>query len=116
MKINELQEGVEYWMIIYGSKLCCKYRVKNGKLQNYKTPYGWVMVNIEHNVVVDAKVEPCEWMPKKGEKIYYPTFSDTLYEVEHWYDTDWAEAIKRNVGVYRTKEEAIAKAKELGWT
>ena len=58
-----------------------------------------------------------DWTPEHRERYYYPIFTDEkLYDYAHWFNDNVDFAIKRNVGVYRTEEEAIAKAKELGWT
>jgi len=117
MKISELQEGGEYYGTFYGVKIPSKYKIENSKLIFYCViGHIWRTSDKSYNDIINAEFEPCEWVPKKGEKAYYPDFSDALYEVEYWDDSDCAEAIKRNVGVYRTKEEAIARAKSLGWT
>ena len=55
--------------------------------------------------------------PKEGDKYYYPCFDMyCLCRENKWGsygNSEKEENIKRTVGVYRTEEEAIAKAKEL---
>ena len=52
--------------------------------------------------------------PEEGDKYYYPSFDIcTMWLNGIWDDTKRDENTKKAVGVYRTKEEAIAKAKEL---
>ena len=54
--------------------------------------------------------------PQIGEKYYYPAFDkSTSYDYDGWRGYKVDERIKRVVGVYRTSEEALEKAKELGW-
>jgi hypothetical protein len=62
------------------------------------------------------KVIKQPWAPKEGERYYAPHPTLDLYDDNLWQDDEIDRDYKRNVGVYRTKEEAIAKAKELGWT
>lgn len=56
------------------------------------------------------------WTPKECEPYFYPTPVGVLYSSCTWDRNQNDLARQRNVGVYKTKEEAIAKAKELGWT
>lgn len=116
MKIHELQEGVEYWMTYKGEGQLHKYRINKGLIEKYSEYYDWKKVGFAYNVVVEADFEPCEWEPKVGEVYYYPYFGRQLVVAGCWDGFISEIAIKRNVGVYRTKEEAISKAKELGWT
>ena len=76
----------------------------------------WRTSDKSYNDVLNAEFEPCEWVPKSGDVYYYPSFTKQLVGSSCWDDFENDLAIKRNVGVYRTREEAIAKAKELGWT
>jgi hypothetical protein len=58
------------------------------------------------------------WTPEYNERYYMPCFyiPEDLFDSYSWRGDATDLAIQRNVGIYRTKEEAIAKAKELGWT
>jgi hypothetical protein len=117
MKINELEEGVEYYGTFYGEKSTNKYKVENNELIFYNgIEHIWMTSNKPYNEVIEADFEPCEWVPKKGDIFYYPDFLDDLYYTDRWRGNDSNLAIKRNVGIYRTKEEAIERAKSLGWT
>ena len=60
--------------------------------------------------------EKVPWEPKIEEKYYYPHF----YVAGGWDTYTWSNSrrdqqIKKAVGVYRTREEALRKARELGW-
>jgi hypothetical protein len=116
MKITELQEGVEYCMIYKGKKQPDKYQINDGLLEVGVRHYGWKKSQFGYNAVLEADFEPCEWVPKNGDVYYYPNFSKQLVGASNWAGFENELAIKRNVGVYRTREEAIAKVKELGWT
>jgi hypothetical protein len=117
MKINELQEGVEYYGTFCGVKGSNKYKVENGVLLFYNVTYSiWMTSEKSYNEIVDADFEPCEWMPKIGDIYYYPNFTEQLVGASYWRGFKNELTIKRNVGVYSTREEAITKSKELGWT
>jgi hypothetical protein len=58
-----------------------------------------------------------DWIPKNGQIYFVPSYADEkMFNYLTWRNDRIDNRIKRNVGIYRTKEEAIAKAKELGWT
>jgi hypothetical protein len=116
LKFKDLVEGVEYWL--YGDGRCLfpfKYKIENNSLYNFDSG-NWVKSEISLNFVLSATFVECEWIPKRDQLYYYPYFDNNLYSNDHWKDDCFDLAIKRNVGIYRTSEEAIAKAKELGWT
>jgi CRISPR/Cas system-associated protein Cas10 (large subunit of type III CRISPR-Cas system) len=116
LKFNELVEGVEYNRYSsYGTSFTMRYKLKDGLL--YMLMHDeWVLSESQYNHLMNAIFEECEWMPKRDQLYYYPYFDNNLYSNDHWKDDCFDLAIKRNVGIYRTSEEAIAKAKELGWT
>ena len=60
--------------------------------------------------------EKVPWEPKSGEVYFYPTpvWDDGINEVVYRGNNIDQNIIKR-VGIYRTKEEALQKARELGW-
>lgn len=65
---------------------------------------------------VGMDFKECEFSPMKREDYYFPIFNDSHgYENAVWNDDPIDFNIKKAVGVYRTKEQAIEKAKELGW-
>ena len=54
--------------------------------------------------------------PQVGDNYYAPSFkTQSKFSLEVWNDSDYDYSIKKCVGVYRTKEEAQEKARELGW-
>ena len=58
-----------------------------------------------------------DWTPEYDDVYFFPSFYNrTLYSSCTWQNDIIDVMTKRNVGVYRTEEEAIAKAKEFGWT
>ena len=118
MKINELQEGVEYYVTFCGEKNHHKYKVENNKLIFYREIENiWMDSTKPYNEVIEAEFEPCKWMPKLHEKYYFPSFEhDESYSDHRWVNDSIDNRIKHNVGIYRTSKEAIVKAKELGWT
>ena len=62
------------------------------------------------------KFTECEFNPKFRQRYWHSCFIDEEgVSTEYWYDETEDHNIKKNVGVYRTKERAIEKARELGW-
>jgi hypothetical protein len=116
LKFDELVEGVEY-RVINDSHGAIYKIAENG---NLLVRYGngkYLLSSAIYNDLINVNFEECEWMPKRGELYYFPSFSEsTLYDTDYWNGVEEEINILRNVGIYRTKEEAIAKAKELGWT
>lgn len=54
--------------------------------------------------------------PQRGDKYYYPSFIDLESVMDsRWGNSNYDRMIQKRVGIYPTKEEAIEKAKELGW-
>jgi hypothetical protein len=97
-----------------GNVIASSYVITEEHLQND-------CFDIRDNRMVDLLTGKLEiikqpWTPKEGESYYIPSFRNELYEHDRWYGSNNTLSCKRNVGVYRTKEEAIVKAKELGWT
>jgi hypothetical protein len=119
LKFNELVEGVEYWKEASTiHERATMHKIENGFfLDFYEYENNWKLSMLHVNDVLKSDYYKCEWVPKRDEFYYFPSFSkSTLYDVDYWNGDEYYLAIKRNVGVYRTAEEAIAKAKELGWT
>jgi hypothetical protein len=114
---NELVEGVEYWLIDeHGKKYKEKYAMVSNKFC-VKTESHRRLSQLGINVVLAATFEECEWTPKIGETVYYPDpWSEEVVDSARWLGYEDEVLFMKRVGVYRTREEAIAKAKELGWT
>ena len=57
-----------------------------------------------------------KWVPKYGERYFYPDFSQySLTCRDSWFNNSYNKLIAKNVGIYRTHEQAKAKAIEFGW-
>ena len=110
MKIHELVEGVEYRTGI--GKV---YKKEDGTLFR-KLEHTWIVADDMYNSLANAVFMECEFSPMNGEGYYFPVFDD-IYGYDHavWNDDSIDFNIKKAVGVYRTREQAIEKARELGW-
>lgn len=54
--------------------------------------------------------------PKRNDWYYIPSYNDNeCFKKELWQDDYVDKNRQKRVGVYRTSEEALKKAKELGW-
>lgn len=110
IKYENMVEGKRY---AYGHDVFMK---KNGILYT-EDSYGWIpsrkrMIDIVNDMLF------CEipWQPMCGEHYCYPTFEQLDgYELKIWGGTREDNKIRKIVGVYKTSEEAIQKATELGW-
>lgn len=92
------------------------YRVKDNTLQFRHYCEDWV--NSEHslNTIVKTEIELLPYKPECDDRYYYPSFRvDCGYGIDNWVNSQIDKNIAQRVGVYRTSEEAINKAKELGW-
>ena len=84
---------------------------KNDKNDLFQT------AEITANSLLVGEIIKLPWEPKIGETYYFPSFL-SLYGynlAEFDSDKELDLMIKNAVGIYRTKEDALAKAKELGW-
>lgn len=76
---------------------------------------GWKFdEGILENILLGARKIVVE--PRKGETVYVPYFyySHPVTSIM-WDGSEACRNAQKNVGVYRTEEEALKKAKELGW-
>ena len=125
MKIHELVEGVEYKVSncedsIYQEDLENMIFIKNrhGLFSRFKNEDEVVFVEADftYNTVIDLEFTEFEFKPMDGEDYYYPCFDDEGgYGFAVWRGDSIDSNIKKVVGVYRTREQAIEKARELGW-
>jgi hypothetical protein len=116
LKFKDLVEGVEYWKepnTIHEEATI--HKIKNGLFLDFHDD-DWKLSMLHVNDVLKSNYYECKWMFEYGKTYYYPYYDDNLYSQDCWKGDEYDLAIKRNVGIYRTAEEAIAKAKELGWT
>ena len=110
-KIDELIEGVEYEC---GGLI---YKISDGLLlveiigeDNYGKS------SLSYNNALTMEFTECEFNPSKDEYYYFPSFEQSDgYDDYRWYGGTIDNNIKNTVGVYRTKEQAMEKVKELGW-
>lgn len=110
MNVWELVEGVVY------ESDNCKYIVDRGKLLFRISSEMWESATNSYNDVVDMEFVECNFEPKEGEDFFYPDlFRNEGYKCGMWFGYDTHNNVKKRVGVYRTKEQAVEKAKELGW-
>ena len=105
--------GVELKEEFYLKKGCFKYKlVKSGLL--FKDG-GWYDASITLAELLSGEKE-IEWRPKYGEEYYYPSFEYSRGADWHiWRNDEQDIRIKKIIGIYKTREEAQEKAKELGW-
>ena len=77
-------------------------------------PWTVYMIPTIEMAIEDGVMGSVPYNPEEGDMYYYPSFDIcTMWLNGIWDDTKRDENTKKAVGVYRTKEEAIAKAKEL---
>lgn len=111
-KVNELVEGVEYC-----SGVGNVYKIHKGRLcilSDYHD--GWTESYNSYNAVFDMVFTECEFNPMNGEYYWFPSFvTEGAVSRGRWKDDLTDERIKNRIGVYRTSEQALEKAKELGW-
>jgi len=92
-------------------------KIENGVLYVKKAiDSKFLICTDEYNYIVKLNFKELEFNPKKEELCYYPSIITTQgYESVYWSNIDSNNNVKKRVGLYRTKEQAIEKAKELGW-
>jgi len=121
MKINELVEGVEY---VQDGGMCedkryyhnMIYRLHEGVLRCHDGTFVWCDSVLKYNVAVRMTFKPAPFEPEIGQNYYCPSFEyEGNYSISAWVDDKMDNARKRNVGVYRTGEEAQEAAQKLGW-
>jgi hypothetical protein len=121
--MNRMEDVAKLLGVELGERF--KIEFENGEcIDNYsirEDGLNWRMCNSYTKLLVELLIGTVEvvkqpWTPKEGERYYAPHPTLDLYDDNLWQDDQIDRDYKRNVGVYRTKEEAIAKAKELGWT
>lgn len=85
----------------------------------FKSPDGMILhAGIMQDIIRGSVAfERCPWEPRAGDAYFFPAPNADATGVKQfcWVDTPLDNFIKLRVGVYRTKEEAIQKARELGW-
>ena len=81
---------------------------------NLSIPYGEYMTPMIEMAIEEGVFGSVPFEPKEGDGYYYPNIGYTIQVgCKNWCNSPTDIRIKKYVGCYRTKEEAIAKAKEL---
>lgn len=112
VKYEDMVEGKIYTNVFYNYN----YKKENGILY-YKSLTGWLVSTFSMREIAETFVfEEMPWEPKKGEFSYYPSFEQPAgYILTVWKNSRVDNRVKKAVGVYKTPDEALAKARELGW-
>lgn len=121
----------------YLEQLCKMLHIKINEPFRIKGKDSWFRINNKGQIMWDAGTNQRDWyydpnvlcrilngsltiseerFPKCEEIYYYPcpgTNDGINFEI--WNNDDYDNNIKNRIGIYRTKEEAIEKARELGW-
>lgn len=122
LKVHELIEGVEYGIVDTGYEnedFNIKVRVMFGVLQvkSKDSENGWADSRDSYNYIKSLRFKELDFSPGIEERYYYPNHEiEGLSKSMLWLNDEIDNRIKRNVGVYRTRELAIEKAKEMGWS
>ncbi|MCB1713468.1 MAG: hypothetical protein KDH96_13670, partial [Candidatus Riesia sp.] len=69
---------------------------------------------VEEKTPVQKAME--DWTPESDEIYYYPCFDGNrpeLYSYFYWGDSLIDKRVKNTLGIFKTKEEAQARAKEI---
>lgn len=114
VKYIDMVEGKEYR---YGSA-SMPYKKEKGILYYPAPPVSnkWLVSGYTMREIAEMVFEEIPWVPEYDECYYYPVFTDpggirgSVYR-----NDDFDKMVIRAVGCYKTKEEARAKARELGW-
>lgn len=76
----------------------------------------WYISEHKMSDIVEMLFEEMPWEPEIGDEYYFPSFEQLDgYILTFWADSRLDKRAKKAVGVYKTREEAQAKARELGW-
>lgn len=114
MKFQDLKVGIEY-KEKGGNTL---YRILEDGCLEFKNNHvkSWVESSSTYNRLILLDFEEAEFNPILYEQYFYPSFPSLEGFGSNHFDNDFIDnKIKRIAGIFRTKEEAIKKAKELGW-
>lgn len=117
MKIDELIKGVEYEaLLLDGTSSGMRFKLVGECLMYLKPHIGWVESELSYNSVKNLEFAECEFNPECDEEYYFPVFHNANgYDWYRWSDNGVGSKIKKVVGIYKTRDQAIQRAKELGW-
>jgi hypothetical protein len=114
---EERQESGEFGLFVYEYVGGYKLKNKCGKLEVvlYVSPEKWEPTGWLGSILTGEKeIIKKPWKPKHGEEYYYPAIITTEgISLTHW-ENDIVDRhrFEHNL-IYKTKEEAIARAKEI---
>ena len=75
----------------------------------------WRTAEYQLKLILTGRWTIEKW-PQKGDLYFYPEFAfSESYQADYWRGDEDEMNIKKRVGVYKTREGALQKAKELGW-
>ncbi len=116
IKYVDMIEGREYESI----KLPNTYKKENGvlykKLTNELTNEWQVSHDTMQYIAEEMRFKDLPWAPKKGDKYWYLDSDSQGGILQDTFDNHvWDVLRQKRLGIYRTKEEALEKARELGW-
>ena len=118
LRFSELEKMVEYYILT--DALRTKVRInKNGEFEKHMKNGAWITDASSYNYLINSTFEPCEWVPKIGEKYYSPcpvSYCGLLSSSGVWANDLADIQTNKNVGIHRTAEKAHAKSLEMGWT
>lgn len=117
MKINLCEFfGVEENEVFEFESRSSNYLIRNNQLFSDSRDCKFMQSTLDFNYVITLNVIKKPFQPKNGEQYYYPSVECyTGVICVTWTNHHLDRTIQKRVGVYRTKEEALKKAKELGW-
>lgn len=112
-KVTELKEGFIY----KSTKENTKYKIENNKLFYQSNGFRWwIESSMEYNYLLKMDFLEVPFEPKAGDFYYFPTLHTKKgYMCHKWSGNHEDKLIQKITGTYRTREEAIEKAKEWGW-
>ena len=93
----------------------CVYKVESNFLYVESSVGEWVKSDIKLNKMLEYTIKRFPFKPKYGDEYWYVEVKgDDCVDCTKWFGTDVDKNIKKYSGCYRTKEEALERAKELG--
>lgn len=118
LRIWDLVEGVKYMTNEMSGGYT--YSIENNVLYVTHQSGKITKSNQSYNDVLTFTFTECEFEPKVGDRLWFPTITYSEGVDTMVFDGDETSEriisnIKKRVGLYRTKEGALTKAKELGW-
>ena len=110
LKSLDLEENEEFGIV--GSRL--KHRINENGLKYYHSGTWFRSEKLDNLLLGKLEIIKLPFVPKKNEIYFYPVICNTML-YEETYNAEWEQDKHRieHKLTFRTKEGAIAKAKEL---